>query len=174
MELHAESDREAGAVFKRARVGDTLVNLELHLLLAARIVREHLLRKLDLRRGEDLAGGEVELDLVDLHVLPNEAEELVWEELRFGNVREVGLRGRARVQRHAFRGSRKAEVMRVLALTGLNLEPAAGGHHASDRKSFTDKEIVKLTCLRTCHRRRCVRRGDFFCESRGPCRSPGP
>ena len=75
--LCADSDCEAGAVFERARAGDALVHSEVHPLLGIRMVREHLLPKRDRRRGADHASGEIEFDPVDLHIFPNEAEELV-------------------------------------------------------------------------------------------------
>jgi len=85
-ELRADGDREAGAVFERARVRDTLVNAEAHLLFAIQVVREHVLRERDRRRRDDLAGVELVLDLVDLHVLPQEAEQLVCVEVLVGVV----------------------------------------------------------------------------------------
>lgn len=77
----------------RAGVGDALVDTEDHLLVVVRIIREYLLHECSWGRGEDLAGVEVVLDLVDLHVLPKEAEELVWVEFAGGVVHEGGDRG---------------------------------------------------------------------------------
>ena len=170
-ELHADGDREAGTVLERARVGDALVDAEAHLLRGVRVVREHLLRKHDRGRGDDLAGVEIEFDLVDLHVLPYEAEELVRIEDLLVVVEEVGFCGRARDQCQPLRGRDKAEVVRILARAGLKLEPAVGGHYVSDYRAFTvDQKIVRLTCLRTGHRRRCVPLSALRCEKRGPCR----
>ena len=75
--LESEGDGKAGAVFERARVGDGLVNAEAHLLVEVGMIGEDLLGERDRSRGQDLAGVEVEVDLVDFHVLPHEFEKLV-------------------------------------------------------------------------------------------------
>ena len=76
-ELQPNGYSEAGIKFERAWVGDALVNTKAHLLFVVRIVREHLLREGNRSRGEDLARVELVFNLVDLHVLPPEVEELV-------------------------------------------------------------------------------------------------
>ena len=130
-ELHPDGDSEPGTVLERARVGYALANAEAHLLLDARVIREYLLGEPKRSRRENLALVELVFDLVDLHVLPPKVEELVRVELFPVEVRKRGVRGHARDQDQAIRGREETEVARVLARSGLNLEPAAGGSWAS-------------------------------------------
>ena len=167
-EPHARSNCEAGTVFKRARVGDALVDAEAHLLLVVRVVRKHLLREHDRRRGGDYASVEIEFDLVGLHVLPHEAEELVCVKFSFAMVDKGGVHGRTRDQRQALRDD--TEVLRVLARARLELEPATSRRCTSDRRSFTDRRVVGLTCLRGGHRHRYAPLSGLGYEKRGPCR----
>jgi len=113
--LQANGEREASTILERARVGDSLIDAEAHLLLGARVVREHLLRKHDWRRSDDTSAFEIELDLVDVHLLPHEVEELVWVESLGVGVPKGGVRGRAGEQGQAMGGCDEAEVARVLA-----------------------------------------------------------
>ena len=122
-EFRARSNCEAGTVFERARVGDALVDAEAHLLLGVRVVRKHLFREHDRGRG-DYASVEMEFNLVDLHVLPYEAEELVCAKFPLVVVDKGGVHDRTRDQRQALRDD--AEVVRVLARARLELEPATG------------------------------------------------
>ena len=124
-ELHPGSDSKADAILERARVGDALVNIEAHLLLDVRVVREHLLGEPNRSRGDNPALVELVFDLVDLHVLPQKVEELVCGEISRAVVRERGVLGHTRVQGIAGRGRDQTKVARVLARSGLNLEPAA-------------------------------------------------
>jgi len=90
-ELHAAGHRKTGTVFERARVVDALVDADAHLLLAVRVVREHLFRECDRHREDDLAVVEFVFDPVDLHVLPLEVEQLVRVEVAIGVVPKLGL-----------------------------------------------------------------------------------
>jgi hypothetical protein len=161
-ELHAGGNREPGAVFERARVGDALVDAETHFLLSVRVVGEHLLRESDRCGTEDLGGVDLELDLVDLHVLPDKAKELVREGIGGGVVQERGLWGHAREQSQALRGRDETIVVRVLARTGLNLEPAAGRiarqiGELSLRRGSWDSLVVELgIAVSVPHVRLCV------------------
>jgi hypothetical protein len=110
-ELRADGDGEAGTVFERARVGDGLFNTEAHFLVRVGIVGEHLLGECDQGRGQNLAGAEIELDLVDLHVLPDESAGLVRVEVRSGVVREGRVLRETRVQGQVFRGCNQTVVV---------------------------------------------------------------
>ena len=169
-ELHADSDCEAGTELERARVGDALVNTEAHLLFVVRVVREHLLRDRNWGRGDDLASIELVFDLIDLHVLPPEVEELVWVEVTGGVVRERGIMGRARVQGQARCRGDEAEVARVLTRSRLDLEPAMDECCASAAELSLMRKSRGLTCHHTLRRRRYAPRWVLRCGKRGPCR----
>ena len=131
VKFHANGDSEPGTVLERARVGYALANAEAHLLLDIRVVREHLLGEPTLIRGDNPALVELVFDLVDLHVLPPKVEELVCVEISRAVVSERGVLGHARVQGIAGRGRDQTEMARVLARSGLNLEPATDGRRES-------------------------------------------
>ena len=150
-ELCTDSDCEAGTVFESARVGDAPVDTETHLLLGARIVRKHLLRNHDRRRGDDPADVDIEFDPFDCHILPYEVEELASEGTIWGVVRKGGLRGRARVQRQTFCGRDEAEVVRILARTRHDLEPAIVARQAADLspiRKVLHSLVIPLTIAR--------------------------
>ena len=76
IELHAVSHCEAITKFERGRMDDVLGNAEVQLLVVVRFVREHLALNPNRGRG-DLDVFQVVFNLIDLHVLPLEVEELV-------------------------------------------------------------------------------------------------
>ena len=151
-------------------MGDALVDAEAHLQLGVRVVRKHLLREHDRRQGGDYAGVEIEFDLVDLHVLPYEAEKLVCVKFPLGVVHKGGVHDRTGEQRQTFRGRDEAEVVRVLTRARLKLEPATGWRCTSGFGTFTDQKVIGLTCLRSDHRHRYVPLPGLGHENRGPCR----
>lgn len=125
LEFHADGDGEAGGEFERARVSDTLVDFEAHLLIILGVVLECLLVETDRCRAGDFPGIEFVFDFVDLHVLPKKGEMLVSVDAMLRSpIVIIWLFRCTGEQSHVFGGSDEPEAGSILPLSWFDLEPA--------------------------------------------------